>query len=58
MPESLNIKKLPIIRHVRYFWYSWRVRVHAMQWASIGVGLGIPNKSDLEHLDDIWRGDE
>lgn len=50
------MKKWPIIRHIRYFWFRWRVYVHAAQWASIGIGLRIPNKADLEHLDAIWHG--
>lgn len=52
------MKKLPIIRHLRYFYLRWRVRQHAVQWAAIGIGLGIPNKHDLDYLDAIWRGEE
>jgi len=52
------MKKLPIIRHLRYFYLRWRVQQHAAQWASIGIGLGIPNKHDLDYLDAIWRGEE
>jgi len=47
----------PIVRHIRWFWGSWRVRWHAARWASVGIGLGVPNKSDLDVLDAIWKGD-
>lgn len=51
------MKKLPIIRHIRYFWLSWRVHQWARAWGQAGIGLGEPHPSDLEHLDAIWRGE-
>ena len=50
------LKRLPVIRHIRYFWFIWRVHVHAARWASVGIGLGIPNQSDVDWLDRIWKG--
>lgn len=49
--------RLPIIRHIRWAWYSRRVKRWAAAWGSMGIGLGVPNKSDQEALDAIWRGD-
>lgn len=48
--------KLPIIRHIRYFWLSWRVHRQATQYGEWGIGLGVPNQSDLNHLKRIWSG--
>jgi hypothetical protein len=45
------------IRHVRYFYLSWRVYRWARQWGSVGIGLGYPNQSDVDHLQAIWRGE-
>jgi hypothetical protein len=47
----------PIIRHVRWLWGSWRVRLFARRCAQLGLGLGHPNESDLRVLDAIWRGE-
>lgn len=51
------MKKLPIIRHVRWLYLSWRVHRWAASWASLGIGLGVPNESDLRHLERIWKGE-
>ena len=51
------MKRLPVIRHIRYFWGMWRVRTWAALWADVGVGLGVPNESDQRALDAIWRGE-
>lgn len=45
------------IRHIRYYWYRWRVQVWAYKWYLLGVGFGYPNQLDLEYLDKIWRGE-
>lgn len=54
----MKFKKLQIIRHIRYYWYSWRVQVWASYWARQGIGLGVPNKQDREYLNDIRDGKE
>jgi hypothetical protein len=55
---QIEIKRLWGIRHVRWLWLFWRVHSFARQCASIGLGLGHPNESDLRVLDAIWRGDD
>lgn len=50
------MKRWPVIRHVRYFWYRRQVHRWARAWAQLGIGLGHPNQSDLDHLAAIWRG--
>ena len=37
--------------------HPWRVQRHATRWARVGIGLGVPNQSDLDVLDAIWRGE-
>lgn len=49
--------RLPIIRHIRFYWHSWRLHLWVMSWCSVGIGMGIPNKSDIDHLEKIWRGE-
>jgi hypothetical protein len=44
-------------RHVRWLWLSWRVYNFAQDMAQCGLGLGIPNESDLRYLDAVWRGE-
>ena len=51
------MKKLWGIRHVRYYWLSWKAFSFAQDMAQIGLGLGIPNESDIRYLDAVWRGD-
>lgn len=50
------MKKLWGVRHVRWLWLSYRVHSFAQQCASVGLGLGFPNDSDLRVLDMIWKG--
>lgn len=45
------------IRHIRFFWLSYHVHLHAQRWAQLGIGLGIPNESDFKYLDAVWRGE-
>jgi hypothetical protein len=51
------MRRWPIIRHARWLWASWRVHRWAALCGSVGLGLGVPNESDLRHLDMIWRGE-
>lgn len=50
------MKRLPLIRHVRFWWHSYRVHRWAYMWGQAGIGLGWPNQSDLRWLQDIWEG--
>lgn len=50
------MKRWPIIRHVRCIWLLYRVERWAWQWVRMGIGLGYPNESDIEHLRLIWKG--
>lgn len=50
------MKRWPLIRHVRFWWHSYRVHRWAYMWGQAGVGLGWPNPSDLRWLQDIWEG--
>ena len=45
------------IRHMRYWWYRRQVYQFAKTMAELGLGLGLPNPSDLSHLNRIWRGE-
>lgn len=49
------MKRLPIIRHIRYFWHAFRFNVW---WAKEGQYLGaVPNERDIEYLAKVWRGE-
>lgn len=50
------LSRLPVVRHVRYYWLCWCVRRHARAWAQAGIGLGHPHPADLERLHEVWRG--
>lgn len=52
----MTLKRLPLIRHLRYFWLRREVHAWAQMCARIGLGLGHPNPTDLDHLDAVWRG--
>jgi hypothetical protein len=51
------LKKLIVIRHLRWAWLSWRVHRFAAMCGDVGLGLGYPNPADLRQLDAIWRGE-
>jgi hypothetical protein len=51
------MKKLWGIRHVRWFILTWLVHRHAIKCARSGLGIGIPNQADLDHLAQIYRGE-
>lgn len=50
------MKRLWGIRHLRWFYHSWRVHAWAIECAALGIGLGIPHESDLQRLARIKRG--
>jgi hypothetical protein len=49
------MKKLPIIRHIRWLYLSWRVDRHYRAWAALGM-LPVNRKMDEDMLAAIWRG--
>ena len=50
------MKRLPIIRHIRWMWHSYWCYRYAQEWQSAGIGIGGPNESDLKRLQDICDG--
>lgn len=51
----MKIKTLPIIRHLRWFYY-WR-RLEGKLNRSYELGLGVhPNQNDMDYLDGVWEG--
>jgi hypothetical protein len=54
--DGRMLSRLWGIRHLRFFWYARRVDRWAEMWSRAGIGLGVPNESDIRWLDDIWRG--
>lgn len=49
------MKRLPIIRHIRYFWHVYHFNRHMDMWSHFGYF--IPQQADLDRLDAIWRGE-
>lgn len=52
-----RIKRLPVIRHIRYWYLKRQVYKFAYSMYRCGIGLGHPNPSDLEVLEKIWKGE-
>lgn len=50
------MKRLPIIRHVRYFIGLYRVNRHYEGWRKLGY-LPVHVEHDYAVLDRIWRGE-
>ena len=50
------MKRLPVIRHIRYYWNAVRLALFVSAMAQLGLGLGHPNPADVEHLRRIWEG--
>jgi hypothetical protein len=49
------MKRLPLIRHIRWFWMLWRINYF---WMSCGPGRWFPpDVTEAELLDAIWRGE-
>jgi hypothetical protein len=51
-----KMKRLPIIRHIRYFYLRYRVNQHYDFWGSVGM-LPVHAHRDYAVLDQIWRGE-
>lgn len=50
------MKRLPIIRHIRYFYLRYRVNQHYAMWGALG-SLPVYADRDYAVLDQIWRGE-
>lgn len=50
-----NMKRLPIIRHVRYFWYSFWLSCWVAYYQRVGLGF-FAQPSDLKFIQDVWEG--
>jgi len=50
------MKRLPIIRHLRWLYHSRRVRQHYEYFSKLGM-LPLNADKDYEVLDAIWRGE-
>ena len=50
------LKRLPIIRHVRWLIWAWRVERHYAMWRELG-SLPAYREHDDRVLDAIWRGE-
>ena len=50
------IWRLPLIRHIRYIYWSYRCIRAAQTWMQCGIGLGHINESDSNYLEEIWDG--
>jgi hypothetical protein len=48
--------RLPIIRHIRWLVYSYRVARHYEMWTKLGF-LPVHVDQDVAVLDAIWRGE-
>lgn len=50
------MKRWPIIRHIRWFWYMNQLR---RWWNSVGKHYWLtPNLEDIQFLNDVWEGRE
>jgi hypothetical protein len=50
------MKRLPIIRHIRWAYHSWQVERHYAVYNSLGY-LPVKRDHDDAVLDAIWRGE-
>ena len=56
MPPAAWYWRLPVIRHVRYYFLRYQVAQHYEYYLSIGM-LPVHMDRDLEILEAIWRGE-
>jgi hypothetical protein len=53
MPE---MKRWPVIRHVRYFCLIYKVNRHYAEWQQLGY-FPVNARYDYDVLDKVWRGE-
>jgi hypothetical protein len=57
------LSRLPIVRHIRYFYWHVGLRRHYERWNTIAGRSSTPDAAavyyqmDLWHLNRIWRGE-
>lgn len=56
-PEGEVMKRLPIIRHIRWLWLSYQVERHYRAWGTLGM-LPVNRHHDVAVLDAVWRGEQ
>lgn len=57
MAGAVMIWRLPLIRHLRWFYYAWKVEQHYIMWRQINGSLPVHRHHDEAMLDAIWRGE-
>jgi hypothetical protein len=50
------MKRLSIIRHIRWLYLSWQVEKHYAMWSELGM-LPVHRHLDDEQLIRVWRGE-
>ena len=49
------MKRWFIIRHIRWMWLLTKFNAHIQRMQDAGLGW-IPAQSDIEYLEDVWKG--
>lgn len=52
-----RLKRLWGIRHLRAIYLHMVVHERAEQLSRFGIGIGVPNQSDLDFIDKVRRGE-
>jgi len=47
--------RLPLIRHIRYFWNAYWLSRWVAYYQQLGLGF-FAQESDLQFLQDVWDG--
>jgi len=55
--KEADMKRWPIIRHIRFFYLRYRVNQHYDMWREMTGALPFHIQRDYDHLDRIWRGE-
>lgn len=50
------MRRLPVIRHLRYFYLLWHINRHYDFWYRLGY-FPVHAERDYAVLDQIWRGE-
>ncbi len=50
----MRLRRLPLIRHIRYFYHTYHLARHNRTWFDLGY---FPNPRDRIVLQKIWDGD-
>ncbi len=50
------IKRLPIIRYIRWWILSIQLAEHVQMRQCLGIGFH-PSQNDLDFLDKVWKGE-